>query len=81
MIHARRHWSIVAAVALLLSAAACAGATIEGHGRSAGPEPGAAAPATGALFVGQQPWTKDVSSLPPSERSDGIIAALTNLGG
>jgi hypothetical protein len=81
VIHARRHRSIVAATALLMSAAACAGPTVEGHGRPAGAEPGVAAPATGALFVAPQPWTKDVSSLPPSERSDAIIAALTSLGG
>ena len=76
MIHARRHRSIVVAIALLMSAAACAGATIEGHGRSAGSEPGAAAPVTGALFVGPQPWTEDVSALAQGRRSDAIIAAL-----
>jgi hypothetical protein len=82
MIHARRRRSIVAVIALLMTASACAGATIEGHGRAAGSEPGAPAPAaTGALFTAPQPWTKDVSSLPPSERSDAIIGALSSLGG
>jgi hypothetical protein len=81
MIHARRQRATAAALAVLMSASACAGGTIEGHGRPAGAEPAVAARPTGALFGAPQPWTKDVSSLPPSERSDGIIAALTDLGG
>lgn len=81
MINAGRYRSLVACLALVMTAAACAGTTVEGHARAAGAEPGVAAPAGGALFGPPQPWTKDVSSLPPSERSDAIIAALTGLGG
>ena len=65
---------LAAALALLISCAACADVKIEGRG-----VPEAAAPA--GLFAAPQPWTKDVSGLAPSARSDAVIAALTRLGG
>lgn len=69
-----RRWSLLAAVALLV--AACSDVTIDGRPSAAG-----APPAPTALFGPPQPWTKDVAGLPPSERSDAIITALTSLGG
>ena len=42
---------------------------------TAAPSPG------GALFQGATPWTTDVSGAAPSDRSDAIIAALTDAGG
>jgi len=65
---------LAAALALLISCAACADVKIEGRG-----VPEAAAPA--GLFAAPQPWTKDVSGLAPSERSDAVVGALTSLGG
>jgi hypothetical protein len=78
---ARRRRSIVAAAVLVMSSVACANVEIEGQAGPAGSNPGGGGPATGALFTAPEPWTKDVSGLPPSERSDRIITALTNLGG
>ncbi len=78
---ARRRRSLVAATALVLSSVACADVPIEGHASPAGASPSAGGPATGALFTTPEPWTRDVSGLPPSERSDRIITALTALGG
>ena len=65
---------LAAALALLISCAACADVKIEGRG-----VPEAAAPA--GLFAAPQPWTKDVSGLAPSERSEAVVGALTSLGG
>ncbi len=65
----------------MLSSAACASTAIEGRAGPAGSAPSGGGPATSALFAAPEPWTKDVAGLPPSERSDRIIAALTNLGG
>jgi hypothetical protein len=94
VIHTRRR-TIAAAVALLMSSAACATA-VEGHASPAGPAgpapvgpvptdtaPAGATPsaAGSALFAAPEPWTEDVSGLPPSDRSDRILAALTELGG
>jgi hypothetical protein len=92
VINTRRR-TIAVAVAVLMSSAACATA-VEGHASPAGPAgaaptdaapagaaPSAAGPAGSALFAAPEPWTKDVSGLPPSERSDRIITALTGLGG
>jgi hypothetical protein len=36
---------------------------------------------SGAIFTAPQPWTEDVADLPVSDRSDAIIAALTEMGG
>lgn len=33
------------------------------------------------MFSGAQPWTKDVSGAPKSDRSDAIIGALSSMGG
>jgi hypothetical protein len=71
--HARRRCSIVA-IAVLVAVAGCADVTIEGRPAPAGTTPG-------TLFAAPQPWTKAVAGLPPSERSDAIVAALTGLGG
>jgi hypothetical protein len=76
-----RRRSIATAAALLMASASCSNAAIEGHASRAGSDPSVAAPATGGLFAAPEPWTKDVSSLAPSERSAGIVTALTNLGG
>jgi len=73
--------SVAATIPLLILSAACSDVTIDGRASAVGAEPGVAAPATGALFGPPQPWTKDVAGLPPSERSDAIITALTSLGG
>ncbi len=81
MNHARRRRSIVAAIALVMSSAACANVTIEGQANPAGPVPSIAGQAGNGLFVAPQPWTKDVSGLAPAQRSGRIITALTNLGG
>ncbi len=35
----------------------------------------------GGLFEAPEPWTKDVSGLPPDPRSDAIIGTLESLGG
>lgn len=81
MNHTRRRRSIVVAIALVVSSAACANVTIAGQAGPAGSNPSVGGPANGGLFAVPEPWTKDVSGLAPSERSDGIIAALTSLGG
>src|SRR4051812_30152765 len=84
VIFTRRHRSIAAAIAVALSSAACATASIEGHAGPVGPAapaPGVGNPAPGGLFTAPEPWTADVSGLAPSERSDAIIAALTEPGG
>jgi hypothetical protein len=65
---------VAAALALLVSCAACSDVAVEGR-------PAPAAAAQGGLFAAPQPWTRDVSGLPPSERSGAVIAALTGLGG
>lgn len=90
MIRNGRRRPIVAILALVLSSTACA-TTIAGQAGPAGPAPAAAAPAgsaasagapaTGGLFTVPEPWTEDVSGLPPSERSQAITTALTDLGG
>jgi hypothetical protein len=81
----RRCRPIVAALALVLSGAACATTTIPGSAAPADPVgsagPGVGGPAGSALFAAPEPWTRDVSALAPAERSDRIIAALTDLGG
>jgi len=69
-----RPWRVAAALALLISCAACSHGTVEGRAAPA-------AAAASGLFAAPQPWTKDVSGLAPSERSDAVIAALTRLGG
>jgi len=65
---------VAAALALLISCAACSHGTVEGRAAPA-------AAAASGLFAAPQPWTKDVSGLAPSARSDAVIAALTRLGG
>lgn len=80
MSHTRRGRPVVAVLALALSAAACT-TTLEGRAAPVGSTPVVAGPAGGGLFTVPEPWTKDVSGLAPSDRSDGIIAALTGLGG
>jgi hypothetical protein len=90
VINTWRRRSLVASVALVLSSAACA-TTIDGHASPVGSAPAAPAPggasstaggaAKGGLFTVPEPWTEDVSGLAPSERSDRIITALTDLGG
>jgi serine/threonine-protein kinase len=76
---------------LAVSSAGCAGGQA-GAPDGAGPAP-TAGPGTGStagaapagqprgLFAAPQPWTKDVSGLAPSERSDDIIGALNEMGG
>ncbi|MFO0616259.1 MAG: hypothetical protein U0414_26935 [Polyangiaceae bacterium] len=42
---------------------------------------GTGVPSPGGLFTAPEPWTKDVSGLSPSDRSDAIIGALDSMGG
>lgn len=84
---ARRCRLLVAAVVLAVSGAACADVGIAGNPSAVGSGPTvgatatATATATAGLFAAPEPWTKDVSGLAPSDRSDRIVTALTNLGG
>jgi serine/threonine protein kinase len=50
---------------------------------SSGPASTSSAPqdADGAMFSGAQPWTKDVSGAPKSDRSDAMIGAVSSMGG
>lgn len=79
MNYARRRRSIVAVIAVMVSSAACADVEVEGHAIPAGS--GVGGRVGSGLFVVPEPWTRDVSGLAPSERSDRIVAALTKLGG
>ena len=65
---------MAAALALLISCAACSHGTVEGRAAPA-------AAAASGLFAAPQPWTKDVARLAPAARSNAIVAALTGLGG
>jgi len=59
------------------SPAPATGATASGATTSADARP----TASGGLFTAAQPWTTDVSGAAPSDRSDAIIATLSDLGG
>jgi serine/threonine-protein kinase len=86
----RRSSCVAVLAALAVAGTACAS---DPSGRAGGagepaPDPFAAAtstavPGAGArgLFDAPQPWTKDVSGLAPSDRSDEIIGALKEMGG
>lgn len=73
-------------LALLLTSLGCGGS---GKSETGGKEGDAGTtdagttivPAPGGLFEVPEPWTKDVSALSKSPRSDAILSALDSLGG
>ncbi len=77
--------------ALLIALSACGGGGGDGGGviinppppppPPGPPPPPAPPPPAGGLFANPHPWTKDVSGLMKSSRSDAIIAALNSMGG
>lgn len=75
---------------LCVTAATCIGcaggggsdATTATSGAAQKPSGGSTvAPATDGMFSADEPWTSDVSGAAKSDRSDAIIATLTDLGG
>ena len=89
----RRYIAQMAALAAVLSAtsAACTNQSTATETEATTAEPEAAAltaeasvtdaGAAGGLFQKPHPWTRDVSQLKESSRSDAIIRTLTNAGG
>jgi serine/threonine protein kinase len=84
----RRRRTILATTAVALAVIIVV--TVTAIAVSRGPEPTSSGPvstpsapqdAAGAMFSGAQPWTKDVSGAPKSDRSDAIIGALNAMGG
>jgi hypothetical protein len=72
-----------AGAAGMSGSAGAAGSTGAAGSAGAAGSTGAAGgtPTVGGLFTKPEPWTKDVSALPPSSRSSAIIKALNTLGG
>jgi hypothetical protein len=75
----------ITAIGRVLALSCAVGLACNGCGTDAPSKPAPTATAApkpgGALFQGAQPWTTDVTASAASDRSDAIIAALTDAGG